>query len=134
MNLDASYPRRKTVPCRVGPITIGGGHPGVVQSMITEETRNVEAGVEQIIDLHRVGCEIVRVTTPTLGEAQCLEEIRAKVTERYGYVPLTADVHHQGTAIAVEAAKYVDEVRINPGLFVFRKHTNQIEYTAEEHA
>jgi (E)-4-hydroxy-3-methylbut-2-enyl-diphosphate synthase len=118
----------------VGPITIGGGHPVVVQSMITEETRNVEACVEQIIELHRVGCELVRVTTPSLGEAQCLEEIRAKVTERYGYVPLTADVHHQGTAIAVEAAKYVDEVRINPGLFVFRKHTNQVEYTPEEHA
>jgi (E)-4-hydroxy-3-methylbut-2-enyl-diphosphate synthase len=101
--------------------------------MITEETRNVEACVQQIIELHRAGCELVRVTTPSLGEAQALEEIRAKVTERYGYVPLTADVHHQGTAIAIEAAKYVDEVRINPGLFVFRKHTNQIEYSPEEH-
>jgi len=133
MNLDVSYQRRKTTPCKVGPITIGGGYPVVVQSMITEETRNVEACVEQIIDLHRVGCELVRVTTPSLGEAQCLQEIRAKVNERYGYVPLTADVHHQGTAIAIEAAKYVDEVRINPGLFVFRKHTNQVEYDPEEH-
>jgi (E)-4-hydroxy-3-methylbut-2-enyl-diphosphate synthase len=102
--------------------------------MITEETRNVEACVEQIIELHRAGCEMVRVTTPSLGEAQCLEEIRAKLNERYGYVPLTADVHHQGTAIAVEAAKHVDEVRINPGLFVFRKLTNQLEYTPEDHA
>ncbi len=133
MNLDVTYPRRKTTPCRVGPITIGGGHPVVVQSMITEETRNVEACVEQIIALHREGCELVRVTTPSLGEAECLEAIRAKVTEQYGYVPLTADVHHQGTAIAVEAAKHVDEVRVNPGLFVFRKHRNALEYTAEEH-
>jgi (E)-4-hydroxy-3-methylbut-2-enyl-diphosphate synthase len=101
--------------------------------MITEETRNVDACVEQIIALHEAGCELVRVTTPSLGEAQALEEIRAKVTERHGYVPLTADVHHQGTAIAVEAAKYVDEVRINPGLFVFHKHTNQVEYTQAEH-
>jgi (E)-4-hydroxy-3-methylbut-2-enyl-diphosphate synthase len=76
----------------------------------------------------------VRVTTPSLGEAQALEAIRASVNEKYGYVPLTADVHHQGTAIAVEAARYVDEVRVNPGLFVFRKHRNQLEYTAEEHA
>jgi len=113
---------------------MGGGHPVLVQSMITEETRNVEACVEQIIDLHRVGCELVRVTTPSLSEAQCLEEIRAKVTERYMYVPLTADVHHQGTAIAVEAAKHVDEIRVNPGLFVFRKPTNQIEYTPQDHA
>lgn len=105
----------------------------LVQSMITEETRNVQACVEQIIALHREGCELVRVTTPTLGEAQCLAEIRAKVNETYGFVPLTADVHHQGTDIAVEAAKYVDEVRVNPGLFVFRKPTNKEEYTEVEH-
>jgi len=105
----------------------------MVQSMITEETRNVDACVEQIIDLHQTGCELVRVTTPSLGEAQCLEEIRAKVTEKYQYVPLTADVHHQGTDIAVEAAKHVDEVRVNPGLFVFRKHTGREEYSPAEH-
>lgn len=134
MNLDTTYPRRKTTPCRVGPLTIGAGHPVVVQSMITEETRNVDACVEQIIALHRAGSEMVRVTTPSLGEAECLEAIRAKVTEQYRYVLLTADVHHQGTAIAIEAAKHVDEVRVNPGLFVFRKFTNQIEYTEAEHA
>lgn len=134
MNLDITYPRRKTTPCRVGPLTIGAGHPVVVQSMITEETRNVDACVEQIIALHRAGSEMVRVTTPSLGEAECLAAIRAKVTEQYRYVPLTADVHHQGTAIAIEAAKHVDEVRLNPGLFVFRKFTNQIEYTESEHA
>ena len=122
MSLDATYPRRITNPCRIGPLTIGSGFPVMVQSMITEETRNVDACVDQIIELHRVGCELVRVTTPTLGEAECLEAIRAKVTERYQYVPLTADVHHQGTDIAVEAAKHVDEVRVNPGLFVFRRH------------
>ena len=122
MNLDATYPRRKTSPCRIGPLTIGSGHPVMVQSMITEETRNVDACVDQIIELHQAGCELVRVTTPTLREAECLEEIRAKVTERYQYVPLTADVHHQGTDIAVEAAKHVDEVRVNPGLFVFKRH------------
>lgn len=133
MNLDAHYPRRKATVCRIGPLTIGGGSPVMVQSMITEETRNIDACVEQIIELHKEGCELVRVTTPSLGEAQALEEIRSKVTEKHGYVPLTADVHHQGTAIAVEAAKYVDEIRINPGLFVFRKHTNQIEYSPEEH-
>jgi (E)-4-hydroxy-3-methylbut-2-enyl-diphosphate synthase len=133
MNLDVTYPRRTTWPCHIGPVTMGSGHPVVVQSMITEETRNVEACVEQIIALARAGSEIVRVTTPSLGEAQCLEEIRAKVAERYGRVALTADVHHQGTKIAVEAAKHVDEIRINPGLFVFRKPTNQIEYSPEEH-
>jgi (E)-4-hydroxy-3-methylbut-2-enyl-diphosphate synthase len=132
MNLEVTYPRRKTKPCRIGPVTMGNGHPVVVQSMITEETRNIEACVEQIIALHKVGCEIVRVTTPTLGEAQCLEEIKAKVIERYQDVPMTADVHHQGTAIAVEAAKYVDEIRVNPGLFVFKRHGSRANEVGEE--
>ena len=134
MNLDVTYPRRQTRAVRVGSVTMGGGHPVVVQSMVTEETRNIEGCVEQIIGLHKIGCEIVRVTTPSLGEAQCVEEIRAKVTERYQAVPLTADVHHQGTEIAIEAAKHVDEVRVNPGLFVFRKHTGREDYSPEEHA
>lgn len=125
--------RRKTKTCDVGGVQMGSGHPVVVQSMVTEETRNVDAVVEQIIALHREGCEIVRVTTPTLGEAQCLEEIVAKVAERHQKVPMTADVHHQGTSIAIEAAKYVDEVRVNPGLFVFRKHTGREDYSEQEH-
>ncbi|MBZ0214716.1 MAG: (E)-4-hydroxy-3-methylbut-2-enyl-diphosphate synthase, partial [Nitrospirae bacterium] len=128
-----SYERRATRAVRVGDVVIGGGHPVVVQSMITEETRNIEGCVEQIIAMHREGSEIVRVTTPTLDEARCLEAIKAKVRERYRDVPLVADVHHQGTDIAVEVAKYVDKVRINPGLFVFRKHTNREEYSPEEH-
>ncbi|MCW5946497.1 MAG: (E)-4-hydroxy-3-methylbut-2-enyl-diphosphate synthase [Fimbriimonadales bacterium] len=128
-----TYPRRKTRAIPVGDKWIGGDHPILVQSMITEETRNIEACVEQIIALHRAGCELVRVTTPTLDEARCLEEIRAKVIEKHGAVPLTADVHHQGAPIAIEAAKWVEEVRVNPGLFVFRKHTGQEEYTEEEH-
>lgn len=133
MNLDITYPRRKTLTCQIGEVKMGSDHPVVVQSMITEETRNIDACVEQIVALARAGSEIVRVTTPTIGEAECLAEIRAKVIETYRPVALTADVHHQGTKIAVEAAKHVDEIRLNPGLFVFRKHTNQIEYTPEEH-
>ena len=132
MNLDTTYPRRKTTPCRIGPLTIGAGHPVMVQSMITEETRNIDACVEQIIDLHRSRCELVRVTTPSLGEAECLEAIRAKVTEQYQYVPLTADVHHQGTDIAVEAAKHVDEIRLNPGLFVFKRHGSRAKQASGE--
>jgi (E)-4-hydroxy-3-methylbut-2-enyl-diphosphate synthase len=134
MSLQVTYSRRKTRPVRVGDKWMGGEHPILVQSMITEETRNVDACVEQIIALHKVGCELVRVTTPSLGEAQCLEEIRAKVTERYQYVPLTADVHHQGSDIAVEAAKYVDEVRVNPGLFVFKRFGSRADEVAKRKA
>lgn len=127
------FPRRATRSVRVGPVTIGGGHPVVVQSMITEETHNVEAAVDQIIAMHQAGSEIVRVTTPNLAEAKCLESIRRKLRERYQDVPLVADVHHQGSDIAVEVAKYVDKVRINPGLFVFRKRVSrETEYSQAE--
>ena len=134
MQLTPMMPRRKSRAIRVGDLWMGGGHPILVQSMITEETFHIDACVEQIIALHQAGCELVRVTTPTLREAECLEEIRARVIEKYRPVPLTADVHHQGTGIAVEAAKWVDEVRVNPGLFVFRKAQNKEEWTEAEHA
>lgn len=122
MQEGSSVSRRKTRTCRIGDVLMGSDHPIVVQSMVTEETRNIDAVVEQSIALHQAGCEIVRVTTPSLGEAQCLEEVKAKLRERYKDVPMTADVHHQGTNIAIEAAKYVEEIRINPGLFVFKRH------------
>ncbi|MBL8040152.1 MAG: (E)-4-hydroxy-3-methylbut-2-enyl-diphosphate synthase [Chthonomonas sp.] len=134
MSLQPLFNRRKTRAIRIGDIWMGGQHPILVQSMITEETRNVDACVEQIIALHREGCELVRVTTPSLGEAQCLEEIERKVIEQYQPVPLTADVHHQGSEIAVEAAKYVDEVRVNPGLFVFKRHGSRAKEVGSNEA
>ena len=106
--------RRKTRPVRVGNITIGGDSPIVVQSMITEETRNVSACVDQIIRMHDAGAEIVRVTTPTIEEAHCLGEIQSRLRSRGVAVPLVADVHHQGTAIAALVAEFVDKVRLNP--------------------
>ena len=129
---NVSYDRRPTRAVRVGEITIGGGYPVVVQSMITEETHNVPGSVAQIIAMHKAGAEIVRVTTPNLQEARCLADIKAQLKAQYQDVPLVADVHHQGSDIAVEVAKYVDKIRINPGLFVFRKRTDRIEYSDAE--
>ncbi|MDE2126829.1 MAG: (E)-4-hydroxy-3-methylbut-2-enyl-diphosphate synthase [Armatimonadetes bacterium] len=128
MSLPAvSYPRRVTRAVKVGGVHIGGSWPVVVQSMITEETHNVSAAVEQIIAMHRAGAEIVRVTTPNMAEAKCLARIQSLLKERYQEVPLVADVHHQGSDIAVEVARYVQKVRINPGLFVFRKRVQRTE-------
>lgn len=125
-------PRRRTRPVRVGRVVIGGGHPVVVQSMITEETRNVPACVQDILRLWEAGCEIVRVTAPSMMEARAIGEIRAELERRDSLVPLVADVHHQGASIAVEVAKHVDKVRINPGLFVFKKLAEGYEYTEAE--
>jgi (E)-4-hydroxy-3-methylbut-2-enyl-diphosphate synthase len=126
------YPRRWTRAVRVGPHTIGGMAPVLVQSMITEDTRNIDGCVRQIIQLHEAGCELVRVTAPSIRDAQCIGEIKAELVRRGVPVPLVADVHHEGQQIALEVAKYVDKVRINPGLYVFRKKNPGYEYTQEE--
>ncbi len=132
-SLPLAFPRRQTRAVRVGKVTIGGGAPIAVQSMITEETKNVGACVRQIMSMARAGAEIVRVTTPTLMEAHCLGEIKQELRKRLVDVPLVADVHHQGSDIAVAVAHFVDKVRINPGLFVFRKPRGRAEeYSASE--
>ncbi|EKQ68444.1 1-hydroxy-2-methyl-2-(E)-butenyl 4-diphosphate synthase [Leptolyngbyaceae cyanobacterium JSC-12] len=128
-----SIPRRKTRPVPVGSITIGGGYPVAVQSMINEDTLDIEGSVAAIRRLHEIGCEIVRVTVPSMAHAKAMEEIRHKINQSYKPVPLVADVHHNGLKIALEAAKHVDNVRINPGLYVFEKpKSDRTEYTQAE--
>src|SRR4028118_398620 len=125
--------RRKTRPVRVGNITVGGGSPVVVQSMINEDTLDVEASVEAIRRLHSIGCEIVRVTVPSLAHAKAVAQIKQKLKQTYQDVPLVADVHHNGMKIALEVANHVDKVRINPGLYVFEKpNFHRTEYTQAE--
>jgi len=117
----------------VGSITIGGGHPVAVQSMINEDTLDIEGSVAAIRRLHEIGCEIVRVTVPSMAHAKAMEDIRRQLYATYQPVPLVADVHHNGLKIALEVAKYVDNVRINPGLYVFEKpKSGRAEYTASE--
>lgn len=131
--VDTTIHRRKTRPVKVGAVTIGGNNPVVVQSMINEDTLNVDASVKAIRNLHEIGCEIVRVTVPSLAHAKALAEIKQKLIATYQAVPLVADVHHNGMKIALEVAKHVDKVRINPGLYVFEKpKENRTEYTSEE--
>lgn len=126
-------PRRKTRSVRVGNVTIGGGSPVVVQSMINEDTLDVEASVNAIRRLHTIGCEIVRVTVPSLAHAKAVAQIKQKLAQTYQLVPLVADVHHNGMKIALEVANYVDKVRINPGLYIFEKpNPNRTEYTQAE--
>lgn len=118
---DTTIHRRKTRPVPVGSITIGGGHPVVVQSMINEDTLDIKGSAAAIRRLHEIGCEIVRVTVPSMAHAKALADIRKILEDTYQPVPLVADVHHNGMKIALEVAKHVDKVRINPGLYVFEK-------------
>jgi len=131
--LDTVIHRRQTRPVPVGNVTIGGGHPVVVQSMINEDTLDLEGSVAGIRRLHEIGCEIVRVTVPSMAHAKALAQIKQKLIQTYQEVPLVADVHHNGMKIALEVAKHVDKVRINPGLYVFEKpKSDRTEYTQAE--
>jgi (E)-4-hydroxy-3-methylbut-2-enyl-diphosphate synthase len=125
--------RRKTRPVKVGNVTIGGGHPVVVQSMINEDTMDIAGSIAAIRRLHEIGCEIVRVTVPSIGHAKAVGKIREQLEQTYQPVPLVADVHHNGMKIALEVAKHVDKVRVNPGLYVFEKpKAERTEYTQAE--
>ncbi|GAB4531381.1 MAG: (E)-4-hydroxy-3-methylbut-2-enyl-diphosphate synthase [Pleurocapsa sp.] len=130
---DTTIHRRKTRPVPVGDVIIGGGHPVVVQSMINEDTLDVDGSVAAIRRLHEIGCEIVRVTVPSMAHAKALAQIKEKLAQTYQKVPLVADVHHNGMKIALEVAKHVDKVRINPGLYVFEKpKSDRTEYSQTE--
>ena len=122
-------PRLHSKTVKIGPISIGYKHPVAVQSMIVQDTKDIDACVQAIIKLHTLGCEIIRVTAPSMAEAKALGEIRASLNKNYKPpVALVADVHHNGWKIAQEVARHVDKVRINPGLFVFKRNQGQRIY------
>jgi (E)-4-hydroxy-3-methylbut-2-enyl-diphosphate synthase len=100
------YPTRKIW---VGNVPVGGDAPISVQSMTFSNTRNVEATVEQINRLHFAGCDIVRVAVPEMDDAMALREIKERIS-----IPLVADIHFN-YRLALEAAKWVDCIRFNPG-------------------
>ncbi|MEY4800645.1 MAG: hypothetical protein RLZZ213_1092 [Cyanobacteriota bacterium] len=130
---DTLIHRRQTRSVRVGDIWIGSDHPVAVQSMINEDTLDIEGATAGIRRLHEVGCEIVRLTVPSLAHAKAVKEIRQRLEDTYQPVPLVADVHHNGMKIALEVAQHVDKVRINPGLFVFDKpDPNRTEFSPED--
>jgi len=130
---DTQIHRRLTRTVNVGGVLIGSDHPVRVQSMINEDTLDVEGATAGIRRLHEIGCEIARLTVPSLGHAKAVGEICKRLKETYQPVPLVADVHHNGMKIALEVAKHVDKVRINPGLFVFEKlDPSRTEFSSEE--
>jgi (E)-4-hydroxy-3-methylbut-2-enyl-diphosphate synthase len=127
-----NYSRRESRVVTVGNVKMGGGHPVVVQSMITADTRDTEACVTEVLQLANAGCEIVRITAQTRKYAQNLENIRDGVRAAGCAVPLVADIHFKPDA-AFEAAKWVEKVRVNPGNYVDKKKFEIREYTDEQY-
>src|SRR5437868_7700531 len=128
-----SYQRRHSREVRVGGVGIGGSNPIRVQSMITCDTMDTEASISQTLELAAAGCEIVRITAPTVKDAANLQHIVRGLRERGCDVPIVADIHFKPEA-AMEAAKWVDKVRINPGNYADSKKFKIIEYSDEQYA
>jgi len=126
------YQRRPTREVRVGKVGVGGDNPIRVQSMLTCDTMDTEKCIEQSLALVEVGCEVVRITAPTVKDAANLEHIKAGLLARGCDVPLVADIHFKPQA-AMEAAKWVEKVRINPGNFADSKKFAVREYTDAEY-
>jgi (E)-4-hydroxy-3-methylbut-2-enyl-diphosphate synthase len=103
-------PRRKSIPIRIGDVTIGGDAPIVVQSMTNTDTRDVMSTVSQIKELEEHDCELVRAAVPDIQAAQALPEIKKSTS-----IPLIADIHfdYRLALAALEAG--VDGLRLNPG-------------------
>jgi (E)-4-hydroxy-3-methylbut-2-enyl-diphosphate synthase len=122
------YSRRKTIEVKIGDLPMGGANPIRIQSMTTIDTMDTLGSVEQTIRMVEAGCEYVRITAPSIKEAQNLQEIKKELRRRGYTVPLIADIHFTPNAAEL-AARIVEKVRVNPGNYADKKRFEQIDYS-----
>jgi len=122
------YSRFVTREVAIGDVPMGGNNPIRIQSMTTTDTMDTIGTVEQSIRMVDAGCEYVRITAPSIKEAQNLAEIKKQLRQRGYTVPLVADIHFTPNAAEV-AARIVEKVRVNPGNYADKKKFDQIDYT-----
>jgi (E)-4-hydroxy-3-methylbut-2-enyl-diphosphate synthase len=127
------YKRFPTREVMVGKVGIGGNNPIRVQSMTTSDTCDTESTVKQIVELSNVGCEIVRLTVPSMSSAENLPSIREKLKNLKVSVPIVADIHFT-PSVALKVVEYVEKIRINPGNFADKKKFAEKEYTEKEYS
>jgi (E)-4-hydroxy-3-methylbut-2-enyl-diphosphate synthase len=123
-----NYQRLLTREVKIGDLLLGNNHPIRVQSMTTTDTMDTIATVEQSIRMIEAGCELVRITAPSINEAKNLANIKAELRKRGYSTPLVADIHFTPNAAEV-AARIVEKVRINPGNFADKKKFEQIDFS-----
>lgn len=126
------YSRFVTREVNIGDVPMGGNNPIRIQSMTTTDTMDTIGTVEQSIRMVDAGCEYVRITAPSIKEAQNLAEIKKQLRQRGYNVPLVADIHFTPNAAEV-AARIVEKVRVNPGNYADKKKFDQIDYTDQEY-
>ena len=124
--------RFETREVTIGKLKLGGNNPIRVQSMTTTDTMDTEKSVEQSIRMIDAGCELVRLTAPSIKEAENLGKIREELTARGYDAPLVADIHFTPNAAEV-AARKVEKVRVNPGNYADKKKFEEIDYTDESY-
>src|SRR6201994_3520878 len=126
------YSRFVTREVHIGDVPMGGSNPIRIQSMTTTDTMNTIGTVEQSIRMIKAGCEYVRITAPSIKEAQNLAEIKKQLRQRGYTTPLVADIHFTPNAAEV-AARIVEKVRVNPGNYADKKKFDQLTYTDLEY-
>jgi (E)-4-hydroxy-3-methylbut-2-enyl-diphosphate synthase len=126
------YSRFKTREVFIGDVPMGGDNPIRIQSMTTTNTLDTLATVEQSIRMIDAGCEYVRITAPSIKEAQNLADIKKELRARGYITPLVADIHFTPNAAEV-AARIVEKVRVNPGNYADKKKFDQLTYTTSEY-
>ncbi|QQT26916.1 (E)-4-hydroxy-3-methylbut-2-enyl-diphosphate synthase [Sphingobacterium spiritivorum] len=131
-NSKTDYSRWVTREVNIGDIPMGGNNPIRIQSMTTIDTMDTMGSVEQTIRMVDAGCEYVRITAPSIKEAENLANIKKELRNRGYNVPLVADIHFTPNAAEV-AARIVEKVRINPGNYADKKKFDQLSYSADEY-
>ncbi len=126
------YTRRLTREVQVGNLGLGGQNPIRIQSMLTSDTLDTAGCVRESLALAEAGCEIIRLTAQTKVYAANLENIARELRAAGCQVPLVADIHFKPDA-AMEAAKWVEKIRVNPGNFVDKKKFLERDYTDFEY-
>ncbi len=126
------YSRFVTREVKIGDVPLGGNNPIRIQSMTTTDTMDTMGTVEQSIRMIEAGCEYIRITAPSIKEAQNLAEIKKQLRMRGYNAPLVADIHFTPNAAEV-AARIVEKVRVNPGNYADKKRFDQIDYTDAEY-
>jgi (E)-4-hydroxy-3-methylbut-2-enyl-diphosphate synthase len=122
------YSRFLTREVTIGDLKLGGSNPIRLQSMTTTDTMDTIATVEQSIRMIKAGCELVRITAPSLNEAKNLELIKKELVNRGYDTPICADIHFTPNA-AEFAARVIEKVRVNPGNYADKKKFETIDYT-----
>jgi len=127
-----NYSRWLTREVTIGDVPMGGTNPIRIQSMTTTDTMDTAGTVAQTIRMVEAGCEYVRITAPSVKEAQNLAEIKKQLRQQGYNVPLVADIHFTPNAAEV-AARIVEKVRINPGNYADKKRFDELTYTTTEY-